>query len=105
MKDQKSFLFLILILTCSHFYNANLLKSQSKTPPTTILNLPLTSSTSFSQLSKNFKFQYSHDKQTGYSDANPNEKYYSLDSQGLKKVFTLETTHFLKEILPSPDLK
>lgn len=102
MKDQKSFIFLILILTCSHFYNANLLKSQSKTTPTTILNLPLTSSTTFSQLSKNFKFQYSHDKQTGYSDANPNEKYYSLDSQGLKIVYLRWRQHIFqnKSYLP-----
>ena len=50
----------------------------------TILSLHLTNLPTFSQLSKNFGFQYSYDKNTGYSDSSPNPNYYSINSQGLK---------------------
>lgn len=87
MDYKKRLIFLILILTCSHFYNADdllFLESQYITSETTILNLPLTTPTTFSELSKHFHYQYSYDKHSGYSDSNPNEQYYSLHSIGLR---------------------
>ena len=100
MDYKKRLIFLILILTCSHFYNAEdllFLESQYITSETTILNLPLTTPTTFSELSKHFHYQYSYDKHSGYSDSNANEQYYSLHSIGLRISIYNGDKAFLKE--------